>query len=108
MDRFATRSLPLPVLTPLRQTNIATTAHRDVQRWTCATGICQRIRKAHFFDETFGVNSAFNAEVFVAAPHAVAMEFDLFGKRRSSHWVKGGGVASFLDFPLASNWPLLA
>ena len=49
------------------------------ERWTCATGICQRICKAHVFDETFGVNSAFNAEVFVAAPHAVAMEFDLFG-----------------------------
>jgi hypothetical protein len=30
-----------------------------------------------------GVNSAFNAEAFVAAPHAVAMEFDLFGERRS-------------------------
>jgi len=28
----------------------------------------------------FGVNSAFNAEVFAAAPHAVAMEFDLFGE----------------------------
>ena len=63
------------------------------ERWTCATGICQRICKAHVFDETFGVNSAFNAEVFVAAPHAVAMEFDLFGERRSSHWVKGGGSA---------------
>src|SRR5713226_9174127 len=75
------------------QTNIAATAHRDVQRWTCAAGICQRICKAHFFDETFGVNSAFNAEVFVAAPHAVAMEFDLFGQRRSSHWVKGAGSA---------------
>jgi hypothetical protein len=43
--------------------------------------------------QTFGVNSAFNAEVFVAAPHAVAMEFDLFGERRSSHWVKGGDVS---------------
>src|SRR5712664_947528 len=74
------------------QTNIATTAHRDVQRWTGATGICQRICKAHVFDETFGVNSAFNAEVFVAAPHAVAMEFDLFRERRSSHWVRRGGV----------------
>src|SRR5437660_7901962 len=72
------------------QTNIATTAYRDVQRRTCATGICQRICKAHVFDETFGVNSAFNAEVLVAAPHAVAMEFDLFGERRSGHWVKGG------------------
>src|SRR5712692_10136706 len=71
-----------------RQTNIAPTADRDVQRRTCATGICQRICKAHVFDEAFGVNSAFNAEVFVAAPHAVAMEFDLFGERRSSHWVK--------------------
>ena len=48
--------------------------------------------KAHDFDETFGVTSAFNAEVFVAAPPAVAMEFDLFGERRSGHWVKGGGV----------------
>jgi len=36
-------------------------------------------------DEAFRVNSAFNAEVFVAAPHAVAMEFDLFRERRSSH-----------------------
>jgi len=53
------------------------------ERWTGATGICQRICKAHIFDETFRVNGAFNAEVFVAAPHAVAMEFDLFGERRS-------------------------
>ena len=65
------------------QTNIAATAYRDVQRWTCATGICQRICKAHVFDETFGVNSAFNSEVLVAPPHAVAMCFDLFGERRS-------------------------
>src|SRR6266550_3885858 len=75
------------------QTNIAAPADRDIQRWTCATGICQRICKAHVFDETFGTGSAFNAEVFVAPPHAVAMEFDLFGERRSSHWVKGGGVS---------------
>src|SRR5260370_4240461 len=67
------------------QTNIAATAYRDVQRWTCATNICQRICKAHVFDETFGVNSAFNAEVLVAPPHAVAMEFDLFRERRSGH-----------------------
>src|SRR3989442_3130767 len=67
------------------QTNIAATAYRDVQRWACATGICQRICKAHVFDETFGVNSAFNAEFFVAAPHAVAMELDLFGERRRGH-----------------------
>jgi hypothetical protein len=53
------------------------------ERWTGATGICQRICKAYVFDETFGVNGAFNAEVFVAAPYAVAMEFDLFGERRS-------------------------
>src|SRR5438105_3038369 len=65
------------------QTNIAPTADRDVQRRTGATGICQRICKAHVFDETFRVNRALNAEVFVAAPHAVAMEFDLFGERRS-------------------------
>ena len=55
---------------------------------------------AHVFDETFGVKSAFNAEVFVAAPHAVAMEFDLFGERRSNHWVKGGGVISIADCKL--------
>jgi hypothetical protein len=30
---------------------------------------------------------------FVAAPHPVAMEFDLFKERWSSHWVKGGGVS---------------
>ena len=63
-------------------------------RRTCATGICQSICKTHVFDETFGVNRAFNAEVFVASPHAVAMEFNLFRERRSSHWVQGGGVST--------------
>jgi hypothetical protein len=63
------------------------------ERWTCATGICQCICKAHLFDETFGVNRAFNAEVFVATPPAVAMEFDLFGERRGSHWVNGSWVS---------------
>jgi hypothetical protein len=52
-----------------------------------------RRSKTHVFDETFGVNRALNAEVFVAPPPAVAMEFDLFGERRSRHWVKGGGVS---------------
>jgi len=47
---------------------------------------------AHVFDETFAVNIAFNAEVFVAPPHAVAMEFDLFGERRSSHRVKDSAI----------------
>src|SRR5437588_4305077 len=73
------------------QTNIAATAHGDVQRWTCATSICQCICKAHIFDETFGVNRAFNAKVFVAPPHAVAMCFDLFGERRSGHDGSGLG-----------------
>src|SRR5437870_3731431 len=82
-----------PFLNAAGQTNIPPTAHRDVQRRTGATGICQRICKAHVFDETLGVNSAFNAEVFVAAPHPVAMEFDLFGERRSGHWVKAAGSA---------------
>ena len=49
--------------------------------------------KAHVFDETFGVNRTFNAPVFVTPPHAVAMEFDLFGERRLGHSVKNGGVA---------------
>src|SRR2546426_10130899 len=82
---------------------IPPTAYRDVQRWTGATGICQRICKAHVFDETFGVNSAFNAEVFVAAPHAVAMEFVLFGQRRSSHCVKGGAVISIANCKLKNS-----
>src|SRR5438552_9632642 len=56
------------------QTHIAATAYRDVKRRTRATRICQRIRKAHIFDETFRVKSAFNAELFIAPPHAVAME----------------------------------
>src|SRR5882724_933203 len=43
--------------------------------------------------KTFGFNSAFNAEVFVAAPPAFAIEFDLFGESRSSHLVKGAGSA---------------
>src|SRR5438034_9686037 len=76
-----------------RETHIAATANRDVQRWTGATGICERICKAHVFDEMFRFNSAFNAELFVAPPHAVAMCFDLFGERRSGHRVKGGGVS---------------
>jgi hypothetical protein len=63
------------------QTNITATAYRDVQRWTCATGICQRICKAHVFDETFSVNSAFNAKVFVAAQPAAAMCFDVCSGR---------------------------
>jgi hypothetical protein len=71
-------------------------------------GICQRICKAHVFDETFRANGAFNAKVCGAAPHAVAMEFDLFGERRSSHWVTGGevikregdGVISIADYKL--------
>jgi hypothetical protein len=78
------------------QTNIPPTAHRDVGTWTCATGICQRIGKAHVFDETFGVNGGFNAEVFGAPPHAVAMEFDLFGERRNSRWVKGAYMRSLI------------
>jgi hypothetical protein len=63
------------------ETHIAATRHRDVERQSAATCICQRICKAHIFDETFRVNSAFNAEVFAAALHAVAMQFDLFGER---------------------------
>src|SRR5712692_6799468 len=88
------------------QTNIPPTAYRDVQRRTRTTGICQRICKAHVFDETFGVNRAFNAEVFVAAPHAVAMEFNLFRERRSSHWVKAAGWAKgnfWLDSALENH-----
>src|SRR5438132_994555 len=57
-----------PFLNAAGQTNIPPTAYRDVQRGTGATGICQRIGKAHVFDATFGVNSAFNTEVFVAPP----------------------------------------
>ena len=72
-------------------------AHRDVQRRTSATSICERICKAHIFDETFGVNSAFNAEVLVAPPHAVAMEFDLFWERRRGHWVSGAKLGGGLS-----------
>jgi len=53
----------------------------------------QDISLLHVPDETFGVNGAFNAEVFVPAPRAVAMKFDLLGERRSGHWVKGSGVS---------------
>src|SRR2546423_12418113 len=64
----ATRSLPLPVLTPLRGRLTSRRPHTAMsERWTTATGIGQRICKAHVFDETFRVNRAFNAKVFVAA-----------------------------------------
>jgi hypothetical protein len=48
------------------------------ERRPSATSICQRICIAYVFDETFGVNSPFNADVFVSPPHAVAMKFALF------------------------------
>ena len=76
------------------------------ERRTGATGISQRICKTHVSDETFRVNRAFNTEVFVAPSHAVAMCFDLFGERRSGHWVKGGGLAKgnfWLDRALANR-----
>src|SRR5262249_22819772 len=68
-----------------RETHIAAPAPRHVPRRTGAPGICQRIGKAHVFYETLGVNRALNAELFVAPPHAVAMQFDLFGERRRGH-----------------------
>jgi hypothetical protein len=40
------------------------------------------------------MNQSFSAEVFVAAPHAVAMEFDLFGERLSSHWVMAAATVN--------------
>jgi hypothetical protein len=52
-----------------------------------ATSVGQRICKTHIFDETFRVNRVFNSEVFVAAPHPVAMEFNLFGERAEWSWV---------------------
>ena len=63
------------------QTNIPSTAYRDVGATDLRDEHLSAICKAHVFDETFSVNSAFNTEVFVAAPHAVAMEFNLFSKR---------------------------
>ena len=66
--------------------DIAATAYRDVGTTDRRDGhLSAQLGKAHVFDETFGANSAFNAEVLVAALHAVAMEFDLFGERRSGH-----------------------
>jgi len=68
-------------------------AYCSLSHWERAGGEGAQLGKTHIVDETFGVNSAFNAKLFVAPPHAVAMEFDMFGERRSSHWVKGGGVS---------------
>src|SRR5438552_16931634 len=78
------------------QTNIAATAHRDVERWSSATRISQCTCKSHVFDETFGVKRALNAEFFVATPHTVAMQFNLFGEGRVGHWVKGGSARELL------------
>jgi hypothetical protein len=75
-------------------------AYSSLSHWERA-GVRER-SLAHVFDETFGTGSAFNAEVFVAPPHAVAMEFDLFGERRSSHWVKGAAGSAKGNFWLHS------
>jgi hypothetical protein len=54
-------------------------------------------------DETFRVNSAFNAKPFLAPPDPVAMEFDLFGERRSGHWVNGAKLAKLIGFTAGKN-----
>jgi hypothetical protein len=64
------------------QTNTAAAMYND---GPARRAVLQRVCKAHIFDYTFDVNRAFNAELFVAPPHAIAMEFDLFGERWSSH-----------------------
>src|SRR5436190_21649988 len=77
--------LPRSVIAVPRSSRAAIVSNkRKIGRWRS---------KAHVLDETFRVNSAFNAELFVTPPHPVAMEFNLFGERRSGHWVKGGGVS---------------
>ena len=47
-----------------------------------------------------------NPEAFLAPPHPVAMEFDQFRERQSSHWVKAGGSQKgnfWLDSALADR-----
>jgi hypothetical protein len=66
------------------------------ERRTCAPGICQPICNADVFDETFGVNRAFNAEVFVTVPHE--SRWSSICSRRGGvlmhrDWVKDGGVS---------------
>ena len=39
------------------------------------------------------MDQSFNAEVFVAAPHAVAMQFDLFGRGRVVIGLRAAGSA---------------
>ena len=93
-------------LTPTLSPDVGTMDLRDghpsayagpLSHWERA-GVRER-SLAHVFDETFGVNSAFNAEVFVAAPHAVAMEFDLFGKR-CGHLFRGRRFISITNCKL--------
>src|SRR5436190_23239524 len=89
--------LPRSVIAVPRSSRAAIVSNkRKIGRWRS---------KAHVLDETFRVNSAFNAELFVTPPHPVAMEFNLFGERRSGHWVKGGGVSK-RNFWLDSASPL--
>jgi hypothetical protein len=46
-------------------------------------------QRPHVIDKMFRVRKALNAKFFIAAPDAVAVELDLFGKRRGHHWIKG-------------------
>jgi hypothetical protein len=79
-----TRSLLLPVLTPLRgQTNIAATAHRDVGTMDRRDGHLSAYGSLSHWERA-GVRERSLAKPTSAmkrsAPPAVAMEFDLFGR----------------------------
>jgi hypothetical protein len=61
------------------QTNMAAT-NRDVGTMDLRDGHRSAYLQSPRLDETFGVNSAFNAEVFVTPPHTVAMEFNMLAE----------------------------
>jgi hypothetical protein len=48
--------------------------YRDLGTMDLGDGLLSAYLQSLPFDETFGVNSAFNAKVPVASPHAVAMK----------------------------------
>src|ERR1051325_4486211 len=61
-----------------RHVRVATTTNRDVQRWPRPARVSQRFAKSDVFDEALGAVNVFDAVLWIASPHAVAMDLDFF------------------------------
>ena len=80
---------------PPRQVALSKTIYsfRDVQLWTCAPDIGQRISEAHFFDERFRRQQRFQCGGLRRRATCGGDGVRSLRGGRSGHWVKGGGAA---------------